>query len=84
MSRWIEIGPKWNTETTYRVMELLKENRIRLRMPCDDMFFQNMFHLPHRDLKWGIRVRRKDLARALSLLEREGLIPAVESRQPNQ
>ena len=51
-------------------------------MPFDDMFFQNMFRLPHRDLMWGLKVRKKDLARVLSLLEKEGLIPAVEAGSP--
>ena len=84
MSRWIDIGYKWNTETTYRVREFLKENRISIRMPFDDMFFQSMYHLPHRDWKWGLKVRKKDLARVLSLLEKEGLIPAVGSRDIDQ
>lgn len=55
-----------------------------MRMPSDDMFFQNMFHLPHRDLMWGLKVRKKDLARVLSLLEKEGLIPAARSRYIDQ
>ena len=84
MCRWIDIGSRWNTETTYRVMELLKENRIPLRMPYDEMFFQDMFHLPHRDRIWRIRVRRKDLSRALSMLKKEGLIPAVGSWHADQ
>lgn len=84
MSRWIDIGYKWNTETTYRVWEFLKEMRIPMRMPFDDMFFQNMFRLPHRDLMWGLKVRKKDLARVLSLLEKEGLIPAARSRYIDQ
>ena len=46
---------KWNTETTCRVREFLKEMRIPIRMPSDDMFFQNMYHLPHRDWKWGLK-----------------------------
>ncbi len=74
MSGWIDIGYRWNTETTYRVREYLKENRISFRMPFDEMFFQSVYHLPHRDWTWGIRVRRKDLARVLSLLEKEGLV----------
>lgn len=81
MSGWIDIGYKWNTETTYRVIELLKENGISLRMPSDEMFFQNMFHLPHRDRIWGIKVRRKDLDRALSLLEREELLRGGANKQ---
>ena len=55
-----------------------------MRMPSDDMFFQSMFHLPHRDLMWGLKVREKDLASVLSLLEKEGLIPAVGSRDIDQ
>ena len=80
MSRWIDIGYKWNTETTYRVREFLKEMRIPMRMPSDDMFFQSMFHLPHRDLMWGLKVREKDLASVLSLLEKEGLIYTVAGK----
>ena len=83
MSRWIDIGYKWNTETTYRVREFLKGERIPIRMPNDDMFFQNMFRLPHKARIWGIEVRKKDLARVLALLEKEGLIPAAGSRQFN-
>ncbi len=74
MSRWIDPGYKWNTGTTYTVRELLKENRIPFRMPSDEMFFQSMYHLPHRDRIWGIRIKRKDSARVLSLLEQEGLL----------
>ena len=84
MSRWIDIGYKWNTETTYRVREFLKGEGIPIQMPFDDMFFQSMYHLPHRAWKWGLRVRKKDLARVLILLEKEGLIPAVGSKQPDQ
>ena len=80
MSRWIDIGYKWNTETAYRVSQFLKENRIPFRMPSDDMFFQSMYHLPHRDRVWGIRVRRRDLARAMSLLEEEGLVHSPARR----
>ena len=82
MSRWSDIGYKWNTETTYRVREFLKEKRIPFRMPCDEVFFQNMFHLPHKDWMWGLSVRRKDLARVLSLLEEEEIItPAGSGRR---
>ena len=80
MSRWIDIGYKWNTETTYRIREYQKGERIPIRMPFDEMFFQSMYHLPHRDWKWGLKVRKKDLARVLSLLDKEGLIPAVGGR----
>ena len=74
MSRWIDIGPKWNTETTYRVREFLKEKRIPFRMPFDESFFQSMYHLPHRDWIWGIEVKKQDADCALSLLEKEGLL----------
>ena len=74
MSRWIDIGYKWNTETTYRVREFLKENGIPMRMPSDEMFFQSMYHLPHRDRLWGIKVRKKDLARIRAMLAKEELI----------
>lgn len=74
MGGWIETGYKWNTEATRRVRAFLEENRIPFRMPSDEMFFQSTVFLPHRDRIWGIEVRKKDLARALSLLEREGFI----------
>ncbi len=83
MSRWIEIGPKWKTETAYRVLEFLKEKGISFRMPFDDMFFQNMFCLPHKDLVWGIRVRKKELAYVLSLLEKEGFVYASARQSGN-
>ena len=79
MSRWINIGYKWKTETTYRVREFLKENGIPFRMPSDEMFFQSMYHLPHRDRIWGIKVRRKDLALVLALLEKERFIHSHDS-----
>ena len=84
MSRWIDIGYKWNTETTYRIREFLKGERIPIQMPFSDMFFQNMYHLPHKTWMWGLKVRRRDLGLVLSLLEKEGLIPAIGSRRPNQ
>ena len=74
MCIWIEMGPKWNSEMTYRVIELLKENGIALRMPSDEMFFQSIFHLPRLDRIWGIQVKRKDWSRAVSLLGKEGLL----------
>ena len=33
---------------------------------------------------WGLKVREKDLASVLALLEKEGLIPAVGSRDIDQ
>ena len=84
MSSWIDIGYKWNTETTYRVREFLKGERFSIQMPFDDIFFQSEYHLPHKAWKWGLKVRKKDLSRVLALLEKEGLIPAAGSRQPIQ
>ena len=82
MSKWIDIGNKWKTETTYRVREFLKENKVPFRMPFDDMFFRSMYHLPHRDWVWGLRVKKKDLESVLALLEKEGFIrsPAARDR----
>ncbi len=74
MSGWINIGPGWNTETTYRIRELLQENGIPIRMPFDEAFFQSMYHLPHKDRYWEIKVRRKDLACTMALLQKEGFI----------
>lgn len=74
MFGWIELGPKWASEDCYRVIQILKHNRIPCRMPADDMFFVNPFHLPNPDRRWGIRVRRRDRKRALALLAREGLV----------
>ena len=84
MSRWIDIGYKWNTETTFRVREFLKERWIPFRMPFNDIFFQSMYHLPHKDRIWGLSVQRKDLARVLSLLEEEEFITLAGRRQRNQ
>ena len=89
MSKWMDIGHKWDTETTYRIRELLKENKISFQMPFDEMFFQSMYHLPHRDRMWGLNIKKKDASCVLSLLEKEGLLhssvqrPIVESRRPN-
>ena len=86
MSRWIDIGPIWNTETTYRVRELLKEKRIPFRMPYDEMFFQSMYHLPHRDWTGGFKVKKQDADCVLSLLEKEGLLcgGAINRIQQNE
>ena len=73
MSKWIELGVRWDTETICTIRELLKENRIPFRMTFDDMFFQSVFHLPRGDRRWNLNVRRRDLARVLALLEEEGL-----------
>ena len=71
---WIDLGPKFPTERGYRVMALLRQERLPFRRPADDMFFCNAFSLPHPDRRWSILVRRRDRPRALSLLRREGLL----------
>ncbi len=73
-NNWQSIGPSWVSEKVFRVLEVLKENRIPARMPSDDMFFFSPYHLPHPMLRWEIQVRRRDRARAAALLAREGLI----------
>ena len=83
MNRWTDIGPIWNTETIYRIRELLKDHAIPFRMPFDEMFFQSMYHLPHRDRIWGIKVRRKDAGCVLSLLEKEGFIHSSGGTRPS-
>ena len=60
-----------NASYTKKIRELLKENGIPMRMPSDEMFFQSMYHLPHRDRLWGIKVRKKDLARIRAMLAKE-------------
>ena len=74
MFEWKALGASWPSEQAYRVLELLKQQHIRCRMPSDDMHFVSPFHLPHPDLRWSIRVRRRDWHRAMALLEREGLV----------
>ena len=62
----------------------MKGERFPIQMPFDDIVFQSEYHLPHKAWKWGLKVRKKDLSRVLALLEKEGLIPAVESRDIDQ
>ena len=78
MFGWKELGATWPTEQAYQALELLKQNRIRCRMPSDDMFFISPFSLPHPDRRWAIRVRRRDVDRAMALLAREGLARIAE------
>ena len=78
MFGWKELGATWPSEQAYQVLELLKHNHIRCRMPADDMFFNSPFHLPRPDLRWAIQVRRQDVRRAMALLAREGLARASE------
>ena len=73
MFGWKELGAVWPSEQAYQVLELLKQNRIRCRMPADDMFFNSPFHLPRPDRRWAIQVRRRDVKRAMALLAREEL-----------
>ena len=73
MFDWKELGAIWYTEQAYQVLEILKQNRIRCRMPAEDMFFTFPFHLPRPDLRWKIQVRRRDVTRAMALLAQEGL-----------
>lgn len=75
MFEWKNLGVKWRSEQAYQVLEILKQNHIRYRMPADDMFFNSPFHLPHPDRRWAIQVRQRDVKRASALLAREGLIP---------
>lgn len=78
MFGWKKIGAKWASEDANRALELLKENRIRCRMPFDDMFFVSAYHLlPGAVRRWQISVRRRDFKRAEMLLEREGLVKAT-------
>ena len=74
LSDWVPIGPEWRTETVFQVLELLKGERIRFKMPFSDMFFTSVFHLPNKDKRWSILVRRHDWERVVTLLAQEGLI----------
>lgn len=65
---------EFRTEQAYLVLELLRHHNIRCSMPSDEMFFVNAFRLPHPDLRWQIRVHRRDHGRAVELLAAEGLI----------
>lgn len=74
MPGWKQLGPMWHTNEVYRVLELLREQRIPSRMPADNMFFCNLFCPPHPGHRWEIRVRRRDWNRAMDLLDGEGLL----------
>jgi len=74
MFGWKQLGPGWLSVDVFRVLELLKEQRIPSRMPSDNMFFCNLFSPPHPAQRWEIRVRRRDWSRAIDLLDREGLL----------
>lgn len=74
MFRWKQLGPGWPASDVFRVLELLKEQRIPSRMSSDDMFFRKLFCPPHPAHRWEIRVRRRDWNRAIDVLDREGLL----------
>lgn len=71
---WVPVGPEWKTGDTFRVREILKDERIPFRMPFSDLFFTSVFHMPAEDRKWSILVREKDRAKVMDLLAREGLV----------
>lgn len=74
MFGWKQLGPKWLTNDVFRVLELLDERHIPSRMPSGDVFIFNFFRPAHPQLRWEIRVRRRDWDRASALLDREGLL----------
>ena len=87
MNRWEYIGPVWNTETVYRILEIFRDEKIPYKMPFSDVFFTNYFHPVSKERRWGIMVRRKDWGKAVDVLAREGLVrremlPAVEPETP--
>lgn len=74
MFRMKDLPAAFPTEQAFQALEILKQHSIRCDMPSDDMFFTSAFHLPHPDLRWRIRVRRRDYGRAVEILAGEGLI----------
>lgn len=74
MFGWKQLGPMWPTNEVFRVLELLKEQRIPSRMPSDDMFFCKLFCPPHPEHRWEIQVLRRDWNRAIDVLDGEGLL----------
>ncbi len=44
MNRWEYIGPVWNTETVYRILEIFRDEKIPYKMPFSDVFFTSYFH----------------------------------------
>ena len=73
-SDWVPIGPEWKTETVFLVRELLRSERISFKMPFSDLFFTSVFHLPDKDKRWSVLVRRQDWERTVAFLAQEGLI----------
>ena len=74
MNRWEYIGPVWNTETVYRILEIFRDEKIPYKMPFSDVFFTSYFHPVSKERRWGIMVRRKDWRKAVDVLAREGLV----------
>ena len=74
VSRWTDIGPEWKTEDIFRIREIFRENHIPFRMPFSDLFFTSVFHMPEKDKRWSIRIRKKDRPQAVILLVREGVV----------
>ena len=74
MNRWEYIGPVWNTETVYRILEIFRGEKIPYKMPFSDVFFTSYFHPVSKERRWGIMVRRKDWGKAVDVLAREGLV----------
>ena len=74
MFRMKDLPAAFPTEQAFQALEIMKQHNIRCDMPSDDMFFTSAFHLPHPDLRWRIRVRRRDFKRAMEVLAAEGLI----------
>ena len=74
MNRWEYIGPVWDTETVYRVLEILRGEKIPYKMPFSDVFFTSYFHPVSKERRWGIMVRRKDWGKVVEILEKEGLV----------
>ena len=74
MNRWEYIGPVWDTETVYRVLEILRGENIPYKMPFSDVFFTSYFHPVSKDRHWGIMVRRKDWEKTVKVLEKEDLV----------
>ena len=78
MFGWKELEARWPAEKVYRVLEILKQNHIRCKMPADDMFFVGPFYMSHPNRRWAIQVRRRDEKRATALLAQEGLMRAAK------
>ena len=74
MNRWEYIGPVWETENVYRVLEILRGEKIPYKMPFSDVFFTSYFHPVSKERRWGIMVRRKDWGKVVEILEKEGLV----------